>query len=82
MATVTLEVDDATLERAKLVAASANLPLEVYLGRLLAVSSGTAFDRESLPPVTRSALGMLKGLPDRPYKQLIEEAIIERHGVK
>lgn len=78
--TVTITLEDDRASRAEALAAARGLTLEEWANRLLLVVTAPPLDRQELPPVTRSALGMLKGAPDRPYKELLEEAIIEKHG--
>jgi hypothetical protein len=79
MTRVTLDIDEDLLVRVKERAAAENTTVEEMVQRFLKVVA-QPFRREDLPPITRSALGLFKGLPDRPYKELLEEALLERYG--
>ena len=36
---------------------------------------------KTLSPNTRKALGLAAAMPDRPYRELMEEALAEKHGM-
>lgn len=82
MPIVTLDLDEATLQRAKKVAASFNIPLEQYLAQLLNGSTPRALKREDLPPRTKQALGLVRGAPDRPYQEVVEDALVEKYDTE
>lgn len=80
--TLTINVDDEHAARAEQLAARYGISVTEWVERLvrLATPAPARVRAEDLPPVTRSALGMLSNLPDRPYKELLAEAIWEKHG--
>ena len=80
MTRVTLDIDDEVLARAKERAAAHNTTVEAMLEGFLRAVSQSAFRADDLPPITRSAVGILRGLPDRPYKELLEEALEDKYG--
>jgi hypothetical protein len=81
MTTVTIQVEDELLVRAKALAAAQNTTIEEMIKDLLRVVAEKSVQSSTLPPNTRAALGLLKGLPDRPYKELLSEALIEKYGL-
>lgn len=78
--TMTITLDDERIARAEALAAAQGMTLNEWLDRLVKVVTDPTPVRTDLPPITRSALGMLKDLPDKPYKNLLEEALLERYG--
>jgi hypothetical protein len=86
MATVTLTLvaDEQVIRKAEEVAArnQTDLPslIKSYLSELAATQE--LLDESKLPPVTRSALGSLKDIPDKPHKELLTDALVEKHGWK
>jgi hypothetical protein len=82
MATTTIElpVDESILRRAELAAAQRHTTVADMLGTALQAIGDLEYDASHLPPITRAALGMAKGLPDRPYKELLVDALMEKYG--
>ena len=80
MTRLTLDIDEQLLARANAAAAAQNCTVEEMVKRFLHVLGERPLRREDLPPRTRGALGMLKGLPNRPDNQLLEEALEEKYG--
>ena len=80
--TLTITLDDERAARAEALAAAKGVSVEEWANRLIAVVTNPPPAPEDLPPMTRGALGMLKGLPDRPYKEFVEEAIVEKYGAR
>jgi hypothetical protein len=80
MTRVTLDIDEHVLARAKERAAAQNTTVEAMLESFVQVLAQPQTRREDLPPITRSALGLLKGLPDRPDKELLEDALEDKYG--
>lgn len=78
--TLTITLEDDRASRAEALAAARGMTLEEWANRLLRVVTDPPLNPKDLPPITRSALGMLKGVPDRPYKELVEEAILDKYG--
>jgi hypothetical protein len=80
--TITLATKPELLRQLEHMAAEAKEDVETfiirYLEALTQVRTAT-FDPNTLPPKTREALGLLKGTPDRPYKELLEEALWEKY---
>lgn len=82
MATLTITIDDETAAAVERITTREGTNLETLFRHYLNVLSAGArpIDRASLPPLTRQALGIGKGVPDRPYKELLGEAIEDRYG--
>jgi hypothetical protein len=79
MTRITLNLEEEVLARAKERASAQNTTVEAMAEKFIQTLA-QPFRREDLPPITRSALGIAKGLPDRPYKELLEEALEEKYG--
>lgn len=80
---VTISADEELVRRAERVAARQQTDLQSLIARYLSVLAATdePIDESKLAPITRSALGLLKGLPDKPYKELLTEALVEKYGM-
>jgi len=81
MSTVTLKVSERVLERAAVLAKIANVSVERMLEQMLDSSVSRETPVDQLHPNTRALLGILKGLPDKSYKEYAEEAAVEKHGL-
>lgn len=79
--TLTITLEDERMARAEALAAARGMTVDEWASRLLRIVTDPPPKLSELPPITRSALGMLKDVPDRPYKQLVEEAILEKYGL-
>lgn len=80
MARVTVQIDDAVVTRIRQLADAKKTTFDEMLDRLLRVATLPGVSHDELLPNTRSAAGILKGLPDRPYKDLLSEALLEKYG--
>ena len=76
---LTLSADEDTVRRLEELAAEQNTDVNSFITRFLNLLSRRDWQREEIAPVTRQATGLAGGLPDRPYKELLEEAIWEKH---
>ena len=86
MPKLTLSADKTVIERAKRLAEERGTSVSAMFSQFVeTMSAGTdspqADDERKLPPITRKALGLVKLPSDKPYRQLIEEAIAERYGL-
>ena len=80
--TLTISVEDEHAARAEQLAASNGMSVTEWVERLVrAAATPVPLAPASLPPITRSALGLLKGVPDRPYKELVADALLEKYGL-
>ncbi len=79
---ITVPAEDELLQRAEKVAAARNTTVSSMLATALAAISELDFDPGKLPPLTRQALGIAAGVPDRPYKDLLVEALMDKYGLK
>ncbi|MCC6125975.1 MAG: ribbon-helix-helix protein, CopG family [Pirellulales bacterium] len=73
MSTISIEVDDDLIARARQLAAARKMTVSAMLERLLRVAAGAPLAVESLPPITRQALGMLPPLSDEQVDRLLDE---------
>ena len=79
--TIMLQADETLLKSAERVAAAHNTTVPTMLASALEAISSLDFDESKLPPLTRQALGIAKGVPNRPYKELLAEALVEKYGL-
>jgi len=81
MATVqiTVTADEDTLRHAERVAASRQTTVAMMLAEALHLIKDMDFDPDTLPPMTRKALGLAHNVPNRPLKELLAEALAHRY---
>jgi antitoxin component of RelBE/YafQ-DinJ toxin-antitoxin module len=80
MTTLTVQVDDALLSRARQLAAARGLSISEFLERLLRVAAQPPLPVADLPPLTRQASGLLPPMTDEQVKQTLEEERARTHG--
>lgn len=80
MSTVTLELDDELLARARQLAAARNMTVSEMLQRLLHILAEPPVRRADLPPLTRQALGMLPSITDERVQQILDEERLHKYG--
>jgi Family of unknown function (DUF6364) len=85
MAQVSLQfaAEEELIRAAERVAARNHTDLSAMFRRYLIAlaSSGEPIDESLLPPITRSALGLMTGASDKPYKELLSDALAEKYGL-
>lgn len=81
MTTLTITLEDDAAAAAERMAERDGTDVASVVRRFILLFAGSEkeFDRSMLPPITRSALGLAKGLPDKPYKELAAEAMDEKY---
>lgn len=80
MTTLTIQVDDELLVRARQLAAARKMTVAEMLERLLRVVAAPPLNRDDLPPATRQALGMLPSMTDEEALQALDEERIRKYG--
>ena len=80
MAQITLSADEEAVKRAERVAAARNTTVTSMLATALEAIGELDFSTDDLPPLTRQALGMAGNIPNRPYKDLLVEALSNKYG--
>lgn len=80
MSKLTLSVDPTLIEKAKEIASERGTNVSAMFSQFIESLADQQKSRkqETLPPLTRRALGIAKVQGDKPYRLLIEEAITER----
>lgn len=82
MPKLTLSADKDVIEKAKHLAqqrgTSVSAMFSQFVQSMASTDQGPA-PRDRLGPITRKAMGLVKLPPDKPYRELIEEAIVERY---
>jgi hypothetical protein len=79
MTQLTLQIEDETFRNVAALAASRGTNVEVLLGRVLNAMASEPWRKNQIGPLTQMVSGLSAddGLTDR---ELIERAILERHG--
>jgi hypothetical protein len=77
---VTINVSDELLVRAEQLAAARGMTVAEMLERLLRILAMSPPRRDDLPPLTRSALGMLPPMSDDDVKRIIDEERMRKYG--
>ena len=85
---LTLTIDKDLIEQAKAHAAAQNISLSSYITGFLQATTTPkktqGFDRNTLSPIARKALGMLSSpeLAKKEYKELLLEALEGKYGLR
>ena len=80
MTTVTIQVDDDLLARARQLADARKMTVSEMLERLLRVVAAPPLNRNDLPPLTRQALGMLPAMSDEEVERVLDEERMRKYG--
>ena len=80
MTTLTIQVDDDLLARARQLADARKITVAEMLERLLRVVAAPPLDRSQLPPATRQALGMLPPMSDEEVERVLDEERMRKYG--
>jgi hypothetical protein len=82
--TVTFAADEDLVRSAEKIASQNQTDLPSMIKRYLSalIMTQEPLDEAKLPPITRSAIGLFKGIPDKSYKELLTEALVEKYGWK
>ncbi len=78
--TLTIEVADEVLSRAEQLAVAQGSTVAEMVERLLRIVTMPPTPRDRLPPLTRSALGMLPPLSDEEVERIIDEERMRKYG--
>jgi antitoxin component of RelBE/YafQ-DinJ toxin-antitoxin module len=81
MTTLTIEVDDDLLARARQLAAARSMSVSEMVRRLLSVIAQPPLHHQELPPLTRQAAGMLPTMTDEQVRETLEECRARKHGL-
>lgn len=85
VAKLTLELDEADTRLAAELANAEGLSVSGLVSKLLrrrATTRQRKAEREKLPPMTRKLSGIIRNPEKKSDRELIEDAILERHGFK
>ena len=80
MSSVTIQVEDDLLARARELAAARQMTVAEMLQRLLSVIAAPPLNRDTLPPLTRQALGMLPPMTDDEVDQVLDNERMRKYG--
>jgi len=80
MSTLTIEVDEELMARARQLAAARGMSVSEMLQRLLRVVAQAPPNRSELPPLTRQSQGMLPPMTDEQVKEALDEHRMRKYG--
>ncbi len=84
---LTLTMDKGLIEKAKAHAAEQNISLSGLISNYLLATTqdrtdtNKAFDKSKLSPITREALGLAATSDERPYREMLVEALEKKYGL-
>lgn len=82
MTQLTLTLDDETARQAMKLAADSGRSVDEVVTALLRAAAKEQAWRDSLPPITRSLLGIAPSLSDEEVKAVLDEERMNRYGGK
>ena len=84
MKKLTLSADEAVIRKARQLARKNHTSISAMFSRLvLALSQREEPEsQEPLGPLTRKALGLAKLPAGKPYREVLEEALMDQYGIK
>ena len=82
MTKLTLSVEKEVAEKAKEIAAANGTSVSSMFSRFVQSMAGARKRPRKVGPLTRKASGLVKLPPDKDYKELLTEALMERYGLK
>ena len=81
MTKLTLSMEEAVVAKAKRIARANRTSVSAMVTQFVISLSGGPRTRIRIGPLTRKASGLVRLPAGKDYKQLIEEAILDKHGV-
>ena len=78
--TLTISVSDELFARAEQLAAARGMTVPAMVERLLGIVAMPPMHPSELPPLTRSALGMLPPMSDEQVAKVIDEERTRKYG--
>ena len=82
MKKLTLSMEEETIQEAKRLAAQRGTSVSAMFSRLVQAMAQRPGQRRELGPITRRATGLVKLPPDKSDRELLEEALMEKHGLR
>ena len=84
---LTLTMDKELIGRAKAHAAEQNISLSSFVANYFRAATasdnrGNKFDKNKLSPIVREAIGLAATSDNRPYKEMLLEALEEKYGLR
>lgn len=79
MTQLTLSADEDLVRRLEQLASEQQTDVNSFVTRVLELLARRDWSREPIHPSAQRATGLAAGLADRPEKELLEEAIWEKH---
>lgn len=80
MTQITLSVDEAIIAKVEQIAAARGTSVSVIFSEYVQTLDDKGARGIEIGPLTRQASGIIKLPPDKDYKELVAEAIKEKHG--
>lgn len=81
MTKLTLSIDEAVVAKAKQIADANNTSVSAMFSQFVQSLAAPRKRPAKIGPLTRKLSGIVKLPPNKDYKELLVEALMERHGI-
>ena len=81
MTKLTLSVEKAVVEKAKRIAEANKTSVSAMFSHFVQSTAAPRTHRAKIGPLTRKLSGIVKLPPGKDYKELLTEALMDRHGI-
>lgn len=81
MTKLTLSVEEAVVEKAKRIAKANETSVSAMFSQFVEVVAARHTRRAKVGPLTRKLSGIIKLPPGKDYKELLTEALMDKHGI-
>lgn len=78
---LTLSLERSVVDKAKRIARRDRTSVSRILSEYVQGIPEDEDWRKHLTPRTQQAIGLIRNLPNRPYRELLEEALLEKYGL-
>jgi hypothetical protein len=78
---LTLSVDEAVVKQAKQIAQANGTSVSAMFSQFVRSMAGSRRRPTKIGPLTRKLSGIVKLPPDKDYKELLTEALMEKYGI-
>jgi len=81
MTKLTLSIDEAVVDKAKQIAQANKTSVSALFSQFVQSMAGQRARRAKIGPLTRKLSGIVKLPPEKGYKELLTEALMDKYGI-
>jgi len=81
MTKLTLSIDEAVVDKAKRIAQANKTSVSALFSQFVESMAGQRARRARIGPLTRKLSGILELPPEKDYKELLTEALMDKYGI-